>query len=315
LFKEFNMKKLHVLISSMVLLMILTSVVFAQVENDFIPQMINYQGFLTDANGTTLSGTYQITFALYSDATSTTSNVWDETHSAIFIENGLFNVLLGSIDTLTAADLAGERYLGIRVSGEPEMMPRMRLASAAYSLQAENANMLDNIDSKDFFLPRGFVGMWSGAIDSIPSGWTLCDGGTYDRSDGQGTIQTPDLRDRFIVGSGLRYATSDSGGMDSVTISVDQLPSHNHGVTDPAHTHSYDDIFHSENAGYMPSGASPAGIPGNVGSGDTDSDNIGFQFSRNGGSSSTGISIQNTGGGQSVENRPNYFALAFIMKI
>jgi hypothetical protein len=148
------MKKILYLILSLTL-MILSSVVFAQVENEFVPTMINYQGFLTDQTGTALSGTYQITFALYYDSTGTISNVWEEIHDAVVVESGLFNVLLGSIDTLTAADLVGERYLGIRIAGEPEMTPRMRLASAAYSLQAQNANMLDNKDSEDYVAAAG----------------------------------------------------------------------------------------------------------------------------------------------------------------
>lgn len=37
--------------------------------------------------------------------------------------------------------------------------------------------------------PSGFIGMWSGTIASIPSGWALCDGSSG----------TPDLTDKFIV--------------------------------------------------------------------------------------------------------------------
>jgi microcystin-dependent protein len=33
--------------------------------------------------------------------------------------------------------------------------------------------------------------MWSGAVNAIPAGWALCDGGSG----------RPDLRDRFIVGA------------------------------------------------------------------------------------------------------------------
>jgi len=46
------------------------------------------------------------------------------------------------------------------------------------------------------FVPIGGIIMWSGS--SIPTGWGLCDG----------TQGTPDLRNRFIVGSGSSYATS-----------------------------------------------------------------------------------------------------------
>jgi hypothetical protein len=130
-------------------LMYLINPVFAQVEVNFIPTMINYQGYLTDQSGTPLTGTYQVTFTLYYDSTSTASIVWEETHDVINVANGLFNVFLGSIDTLTAADLAGERYLGIRVAGEPEMTPRMRIASTAYSLWAEEANNARTLSAVD----------------------------------------------------------------------------------------------------------------------------------------------------------------------
>ena len=51
-------------------------------------------------------------------------------------------------------------------------------------------------------IPAGGIIMWSGSLGNIPVGWALCDGS-------QGT---PDLRDRFIVGSGLSYGTGQTGG-------------------------------------------------------------------------------------------------------
>src|SRR5262245_59770881 len=41
-------------------------------------------------------------------------------------------------------------------------------------------------------LPTGCICMWSGTIVTIPAGWHLCDG----------TGGTPDLRDKFVMGSG-----------------------------------------------------------------------------------------------------------------
>ena len=37
----------------------------------------------------------------------------------------------------------------------------------------------------------GVISMWSGDLASLPAAWQLCDG----------TNGTPDLRDRFVVGS------------------------------------------------------------------------------------------------------------------
>ena len=38
-------------------------------------------------------------------------------------------------------------------------------------------------------LPKGVIVMWSGSMEEIPKGWSLCDG----------SKGTPDLRDRFVV--------------------------------------------------------------------------------------------------------------------
>lgn len=54
-------------------------------------------------------------------------------------------------------------------------------------------------------VPTGAIIMWSGSIGSIPSGYVICDG-----SNG-----TPDLRDRFVIGSGSNYSVGNSGGFAS----------------------------------------------------------------------------------------------------
>jgi hypothetical protein len=133
---------------SKVLILVFYLLIFGNTlaQENIIPTMINYQGFLTDENGSALTGSYQITFRLYDEASGDNPWVWSEMHDAVVVENGLFNVLLGSIDTLSADDLAGERYLGIMVAGEVEMTPRMRLASVAYSLQSERAFKLNAPD-------------------------------------------------------------------------------------------------------------------------------------------------------------------------
>ena len=67
-------------------------------------------------------------------------------------------------------------------------------------------------------IPVGLIAMWSGESNNIPNSWALCDG-----SNG-----TPDLRNRFIVVSGCNYSVGNSGCSDTVTLSTDQMPSHNH---------------------------------------------------------------------------------------
>jgi len=48
----------------------------------------------------------------------------------------------------------------------------------------------------------GMIVMWSGSIETIPTGWHLCDG----------TEGTPDLRDMFIVGAGTTYVPGQTAG-------------------------------------------------------------------------------------------------------
>jgi len=85
-------------------------------------------------------------------------------------------------------------------------------------------------------VPIGLLGMWSGSLGSIPSGWALCDGGTYTRTDGGGDIDTPDLQNRFIRGAYGNAAPSPvvvgtTGGNNNVTLSTANLAPHKHDVT------------------------------------------------------------------------------------
>jgi len=54
-------------------------------------------------------------------------------------------------------------------------------------------------------VPQGFIGMWSGGLGAIPTGWALCDG----------TSGTPDLRDKFIQGAGGSLNVGNTGGAAS----------------------------------------------------------------------------------------------------
>ncbi len=82
-------------------------------------------------------------------------------------------------------------------------------------------------------VPQGGIIMWSGTISAIPENWALCDGSEVDG------IQTPDLRDRFIVGSGSSYNTGASGGpnfngtVQPHSLTRPEIPGHRHGYEEP----------------------------------------------------------------------------------
>ena len=94
-------------------------------------------------------------------------------------------------------------------------------------------------------VPTGGIIMWSGSVLSVPSGWALCNGGTYSKSDGSGSITAPDLRDRFVVGAGTTYAVNGTGGSTSATtssgggggtITTSAAGGHNHGGATQGHS-------------------------------------------------------------------------------
>ena len=126
--------------------------------------------------------------------------------------------------------------------------------------------------------PSGIITMWSGAISEIPGGWKLCDG----------TDGTPDLTDRFIAGAGGQYDVGDTGGSDEHTLTEGEMPSHEHEVGRV-----------SEGASDMAHLDLPEIAAGRDGSGTSDVSGV----------------LNETGGDQPHENRPPYYALAYIMKI
>lgn len=96
-----------------------------------------YQGRLTDSTGLALTGNYPITFKLYSVA-SGGSELWSESWPAVDVQNGLFQVLLGSITPLTPDLVTNHNslWLGVQVGGDAEMMPRVQLGSVPFAMQS-----------------------------------------------------------------------------------------------------------------------------------------------------------------------------------
>ena len=101
-----------------------------------IPRLINYQGMLTDNAGNPLSGPRDLTFTIYNAPASGTA-FWTEAHTAVPIDNGLFNVVLGKTNPVPDSVFnAPERFLGIKVGTDPELAPRIELTSVGYAYRA-----------------------------------------------------------------------------------------------------------------------------------------------------------------------------------
>jgi PKD repeat protein len=105
-----------------------------------IPQTIRFQGRLTDKNKSPLSGVYDITFRIYdAESGSTNSKLWEEIHTDVQIQNGIVDVLLGSIKPIS---LKFDKYywLSTEVGSDGEMMPRQKITSVGYAYKAQFAS-------------------------------------------------------------------------------------------------------------------------------------------------------------------------------
>jgi hypothetical protein len=133
------------------------------------PSVVSYQGRVT-LSGVPYNGTGYFKFALV-DAVGSTS-FWsnDGTSSgggqpasavAIPVSNGTFSILLGDTSLtnmsqpMTITVFGGnERYLRVWFSSDnvtfSNLSPDQRVAAVPYALQAQNADLLDGLDSSDF---------------------------------------------------------------------------------------------------------------------------------------------------------------------
>lgn len=147
--------------------------------------------------------------------------------------------------------------------------------------------------AEDTQIDSGIVIMWAGTLSNIPSGWALCDGNNG----------TSDLTGRFVKGHPNDGTTpGNTGGADSITLSVSQLPSHSHtGSTDTSGNHNHGVEWDSFSA------AVGADHPGH-GTGGTSESNTK-------GSHTHTVDFGSTGSGSSIENRPPFYEVAFIQKL
>lgn len=135
-----------------------------------VPKLINFEGKLTQEDGTPIKGTKEMTFRIY-DSETAKKPIWVETRNVV-LENGFYSILLGSVEGFPEMKFDTAYWLSVQVSGEGEMSPRYQIGAAPYAI---NADMVDGKDSMEI-IPSGVIVMWSGTLANIPSGWQLCDG-------------------------------------------------------------------------------------------------------------------------------------------
>jgi hypothetical protein len=127
---------------------VLAMVIFAMPTDAAINNQINFQGKITNPNGTNVTnGSYTFVFSIYT-VSSGGSNVWTESKS-LTVTDGIFQTALGDTTALPGSvDFNGSSlYLGVTVGADAEMTPRVRLTAAPYAF---NSDLLDGLDSTGF---------------------------------------------------------------------------------------------------------------------------------------------------------------------
>ena len=165
------------------------------------------------------------------------------------------------------------------------------------------------------------------AANTPPTGWLLCDGTAYSRTsysslfaaiattygagDGSTTFNVPDLRGRLPLGAGTGTGhaatawtlgdqpTTGAGGEQTHLQVAAEMPVHNHGVTDPGHSHG---MYRDINSGTLNTSINaPLGISYYVPAVYTQA-------------ATTGISIQSAGGSTPMNILPPVSVINWFIK-
>lgn len=177
-----------------------------------INPQINFQGKLTNADGTNVTdGNYSIVFSIYSASSGGTA-IWTETQGTVAVSSGIFQVSLGSGTALPGSVdfTSGSLYLGVKVGSDAEMTPRIRFTAAPYAF---NASTADNATQLGGIASSGYVQLSPSAQQggNINISGNITAAGTYNGN----TFTGSSLQFSSAVSSSIQGANSQAFNVDS----------------------------------------------------------------------------------------------------
>lgn len=247
-----------------------------------------------------------------------------------YIINDATNTATGAVGTFKGAIQASANHLEVTFADYGGGTTNTFIATTlANNTVTDNSMALANTQFVHQILPGGAIIMWYGTVATIPMGWALCDGSN----------DTPDLRDRFIVGASQDYrfantsanvATTNITGTTATTggSAASALPDHSHtgtfnGTTNPhshsitepnegqGHRHSITHYDQSNTVGDNIAGATGA----SPGTWNTNFEKSGITINSATTTVSGLVTINSTGTVDTeYTNIPPFFALCYIMK-
>lgn len=154
--------------------------------------------------------------------------------------------------------------------------------------------------------PKGTILMFNGASSEIPEGWAICDG-----SNG-----TPNLIEKFIK-AGTSSGVTGGNPNNEVTLTVDNMPTHNHDLLGSATTDTDGGHYHytSANDGSSTSITQGEGTSATVAASGSTSILSDYEGSHWHYVDLSSAYTSSEGGSQPFNIEPEYYSLIFIMKI
>lgn len=156
-------------------------------------------------------------------------------YCAAVVENGVLNLVFPR----TINDPNKLNITGGTITGDLTVTGKITTTVPTTGAHVATKSYVDSV-----IMPIGAIINWAGTSATVPNGWALCDGSAHGSTALQnviGSTLTPDLRDKFIIGKSATRAQGSAGGAASAFLTVRELPSHNHTISQNTFSHSHVD--------------------------------------------------------------------------